>query len=53
MTLDGYLRALKSGGSLFPIDALKLANIDMNTQEPIELALDFFKNLLDEYEACL
>lgn len=52
-TLDGYLNALKSGGSLFPIEALKLANIDMNTQEPIELALDFFKDLLDQYEACL
>lgn len=52
-TLNGYLKALKSGGSLYPIDAIKLANIDMNTQEPIQLALDFFKNLLDEYEACL
>lgn len=52
-TLDGYLKMLKSGGSMFPIDELKLAGIDMSKEEPIRVALAFFEKLLDEYEACL
>lgn len=52
-TLDGYLKMLKSGGSMFPIDELKLAGIDMSKEEPIRLALAFFEKLLDEYEASL
>ncbi|GAB6277368.1 MAG: oligoendopeptidase F [Rectinema sp.] len=35
---DAYLDFLKSGGSRFPIESLKLAGVDMSTPEPVEAA---------------
>lgn len=48
--LNDYLGFLKSGGSRFPIDTLKLAGVDMSTQAPINAAVAKFEKLLDEYE---
>lgn len=33
-----YFAFLKSGGSRFPIDALKVAGVDMSTPEPVQMA---------------
>ena len=41
-----YLNFLKSGGSKFPLDSLKLAGVDMSKPEPIQDAMDAFKALL-------
>ena len=38
------------GVSKDPIDVLKLAGLYMTTQEPIEKALELFKELLDQME---
>ena len=46
-----YMRFLSAGGSLPPIEALKLAGVDMSSPEPIDRALNFFEELLGRYEA--
>jgi len=47
---DAYLAFLKGGSSLFPIDLLKLAGVDMTTSAPVSAALQTFKSLLAEFE---
>ena len=51
--VDRYLKFLKSGGSDFPIELLKIANVDMSTTEPIDNALKLFGSLLDQMEELL
>ena len=46
--LTGYKKFLRSGGSLDPIDLLKLAGVDMTKKEPIVEAMGLFEQLLDE-----
>ena len=50
---DSYLRFLKSGGSKYPIDSLKLAGVDMSEPEPIREALAKFKNLVAQLKTLL
>jgi oligoendopeptidase F len=38
--VSAYLDMLKSGDSLYPLDALRLAGVDMSTAEPIERAFE-------------
>jgi oligoendopeptidase F len=47
---DDYFNFLKSGGSRFPIDALKLAGVDMSSPAPVEAACQVFGRLVDELE---
>ena len=42
--VDAYLRFLKSGGTKFPIDTLRDAGVDMQSPDPIEKAMDLFRN---------
>jgi oligoendopeptidase F len=51
--VDEYLNFLRSGGSKFPLDALKTAGVDMTTPAPIESALQLFERRLDELESLL
>ena len=48
-----YKRFLSAGCSLSPLDALRLAGVDMSTGEPVDRALEQFERLLDRYEAAL
>jgi oligoendopeptidase F len=48
-----YFKFLKSGGSVYPIDSLKLAGVDMSQPEPIQAACDEFATSLDELEKLL
>ena len=50
---EDYFTFLKSGGSRFPIDALKAAGVDMSSQEPVIAACDTFGRLADELEKLL
>jgi len=50
---DDYFAFLKSGGSRFPIDALKIAGVDMSSPEPVNSACDTFTRLVDELEKLL
>lgn len=47
---EGYFKFLKSGSSRYPIDLLKLCNVDMTTTKPVEDALKVFEELLQEFE---
>lgn len=49
--LDEYMSFLKSGGSKFPIDTLKMAGVDMATKSPIDNAIKHFENILNEFES--
>lgn len=48
--IDKYLDFLKSGGSDYPANELKLAGIDITKPDVIESALKMFDNLIDEYK---
>ena len=48
--LENYMRFLKSGGSNYPVEELKLAGIDITKPEVIEDAIKIFKNTLNEYK---
>lgn len=45
---DAYLSFLKAGGSLYPIDLLKLAGVDMTTPQPVSAAISKFHSLVQE-----
>ncbi|SLM19892.1 Oligoendopeptidase F homolog [uncultured spirochete] len=50
---DAYLDFLKSGGSRFPIESLKLAGVDMSTPEPVEAACRRFAGDVEQLAALL
>lgn len=50
---EDYFKFLKSGGSRYPIESLKVAGVDMSSAEPIQAALDTFANLVSELENSL
>jgi oligoendopeptidase F len=47
---EDYLAFIKSGGSLYPLDALKLAGVDMSTPEPVEKTFGVLARLVDQLE---
>ena len=50
---DDYFKFLKSGGSRYPIESLRVAGVDMESTAPVQAALDTFKQLVDELEKTL
>ncbi|NLG50324.1 MAG: oligoendopeptidase F family protein, partial [Chloroflexi bacterium] len=48
--VENYLAFLKAGSSRFPLDALKLAGVDMTTPAPIEEAFAYLDSLVDRLE---
>ena len=50
---EDYFGFLKSGGSRFPIESLKLAGVDMSSPAPVEAACSLFSHLVDELENLL
>jgi oligoendopeptidase F len=48
-----YLDFLKTGSSKYPIDALKLAGIDMNSPEPVRRGFEVLKSMVDELETVI
>lgn len=48
-----YIEFLKSGSSDYPVELLKLAGVDMSSPEPIRMAMETFKELVDELESLL
>ena len=45
--LEGYLKFLSAGGSLSPLDILKLANVDLTDKKAFDYALSDFKWALE------
>lgn len=50
---DDYFTFLKSGGSRFPIDSLRIAGVDMESSEPVKTACNAFAKIVDELEGVL
>ncbi len=48
-----YLTFLSSGSSLYPIDVLKLAGVNMKERKPVEAAMRHFGDLVSELETLL
>lgn len=51
--VDKYIEFLKSGGSNYPLELLKIAGVDLSTPQPIQDALNVFENILNELEELL
>jgi oligoendopeptidase F len=47
--LEDYMSFLRSGGSRYPIDSLRLAGVDMASPEPIKKALEKFDQLVAQF----
>lgn len=50
---EDYFNFLKSGGSRYPIESLKVAGVDMEKTEPVQAACDEFKKIVDELKTLL
>ncbi|MBQ2601105.1 MAG: oligoendopeptidase F, partial [Treponema sp.] len=50
---EDYFKFLKSGGSRYPIESLRIAGVDMESTGPIQAALDTFKDIVDRLEKSL
>lgn len=48
--VEDYKKFLKGGSSMYPIDLLKMAGVDMTSSSPIDEALKVFEKYLDEME---
>ncbi|MBQ7885331.1 MAG: oligoendopeptidase F [Clostridia bacterium] len=51
--IAAYRRFLTLGGSMPPIEELKVAGVDMSTPQPVCQALDYFAELVMEYRQLL
>ena len=49
--LDNYLKFLTLGGSMYPVDELKVAGVDINDSKVIESAINMFNDVIDEFKA--
>lgn len=50
---EDYFKFLKSGGSRYPIESLRVAGVDMESTEPVQAALDEFAKIVDELKVSL
>jgi oligoendopeptidase F len=50
---EDYFKFLKSGGSRYPIESLKIAGVNMESTEPVQAACDEFKNIVDQLKELL
>ncbi len=48
--IDRYIEFLGAGGSVYPLDALKSAGVDMNEPEPVENAFEVMAGYVDRLE---
>ncbi|MGN1143257.1 MAG: M3 family metallopeptidase, partial [Anaerovoracaceae bacterium] len=50
---DAYIEFLKSGSSDYPVELLKIAGVDMSSPEPVRLAMETFRQLVEQLEALM
>jgi len=48
--VESYLTFLKSGGSMYPLEGLRLAGVDMTSREPVESAFATLASMVDRLE---
>lgn len=51
--VDRYINFLKSGGSDYPLELLKIAGVDLSTPKPVQDALNVFEETLTELETLI
>jgi len=49
--VDRWLKTLKAGGTLKPLDLIRLAGVDMSTPEPVHQAVAYVGSLVDQLES--
>ncbi len=49
--VQDYIDFLKLGSSMSPVDLLTVAGVDPTSKDTFEYALDYYRKLVDEYEA--
>ena len=47
---EDYFNFLKSGGSRYPIESLKVAGVNMEEVDPVQAACDTFRKIVDQLE---
>ncbi|REH94270.1 oligoendopeptidase F [Staphylococcus felis] len=50
VAIDEWLEILKAGGSLSPIELVKIANIDLTTEQPLKQTIAYINDLVTELE---
>lgn len=50
---EDYFKFLKSGGSRYPIESLRVAGVDMESTQPVQAALDTFADIVGQLEKLL
>lgn len=45
---EDYFKFLKSGGSRYPIESLRIAGVDMESTEPVQAACDEFRHIIEQ-----
>ncbi len=51
--LEDYLNFLKTGGSMYPVDELKVANVDIESEEVVKSAINMFNDIIEEFKYTL
>ena len=51
--LENYLKFLTTGGSMYPVDELKVAGVDITKPEVIESAINMFDDTIEEFKSLL
>jgi oligoendopeptidase F len=51
--VDGYLAFLSAGSSLYPLDALRLAGVDMTSPEPVQKTFALLAQMIERLAALL
>ncbi|HEV2475225.1 MAG TPA: M3 family metallopeptidase, partial [Candidatus Dormibacteraeota bacterium] len=48
--IDSYRAFLRSGGSMYPLEGLRMAGVDMTSAEPVEAAFATLASMVDRLE---
>lgn len=48
--VSAYKKFLSAGGSMPPVEILKLAGVDLTTDKPYTVAMDYFENIMSQLE---
>jgi oligoendopeptidase F len=48
--VESYLTFLKSGGSMYPLEGLRMAGVDMTSPEPVEAAFATLASMVDRLQ---
>lgn len=51
--VEDYLSFLKAGGSVYPLDALKIAGVDLASPEPVEQTFEILAQLVNRLEGLI